>query len=279
MRGMLHRTVVVGLGLGLGLLGCADAAPVAPPAPPAPDPVAHLAAAGPAGAPLLPDLQTVVPQQLQLVNAHKQELLRFSNGIANTGAGPLHLRPVFPIDGGQTTQDAVQSIFDAGGAVVREQVVSRFEFHPEHNHWHIDAVALFELRSGSPTGPVVGGQSVKTTFCLVDWYKLEGPSKTPERTYFDCSRESPYQGISPGWVDQYHQSVPGQQLVLTGAPPGLYYLVSTANPDGTFLESDLANNTAWVAFRLRRESRGNPKIEIVGRSPCAGALCGSPTNR
>ena len=48
-----------------------------------------------------------------------------------------------------------------------------FAFHPAHNHWHIGDVALFEVRKGSPTGPIVGGNSIKTTFCLIDWYKLD----------------------------------------------------------------------------------------------------------
>ena len=36
---------------------------------------------------LYPDLQTVVPLQLQIVNQDQREILRFSNGIANTGNG------------------------------------------------------------------------------------------------------------------------------------------------------------------------------------------------
>ena len=44
---------------------------------------------------LYPDLRTVVPTQLQLVNEHQHEVLRFSNGIANTGGGPWAVRPDF----------------------------------------------------------------------------------------------------------------------------------------------------------------------------------------
>ena len=221
---------------------------------------------------LFPDLRTVVPQHLQIVNSHQRETLRFSNGIANTGEGPWRMRPVFPVDG-LSTQDAVQEILDKGGNIVLEKVVSQFQFHPEHNHWHIGNVALFEVRVGSLSGPIFGGNSRKTTFCLIDWYKLEGNSPTTERTYFECN--STYQGISPGWVDQYHQSTEGQDLDVTGAPPGIYFLISTANPDGIFLEKDLSNNTAWLKFDLRRDSNGNPKIQILDHSPCGGpGMCG-----
>ena len=156
---------------------------------------------------------------------------------------------------------------------MQEKVVSQFEFHEAHNHWHINGVALFEVRIGSSTGPVFGSISVKTTFCLIDWYKLDGNSKTPERAYFDCNGS--YQGISPGWVDQYHQATEGQDLDISGIPEGTYYLVSTSNPDRVFIEKDFSNNMAWVSFRIKRESSGNPKIEITGHSSCdSPGLCG-----
>ncbi len=221
----------------------------------------------------LPDLRTVVPLHLQLVNKQQREILRFSNGVANTGVGPWRMRPGFPISDTLQVQEAIQEILDVHGNVVEEKVVSRFAFHEQHNHWHIDGIALFEVRQGSPSGPVFGGNSLKTTFCLIDWYKLEGNSNALNRVYSDCA--GAYQGISPGWVDQYHQATNGQQLDITGAPEGFYYLVSTANPDKVFIEKDYSNNTAWVGFYLRRFSNGNPKVEIINHSPCdSPGLCG-----
>lgn len=219
---------------------------------------------------LYPDLQTVVPDHLQLVNAHQREILRFSNGIANTGDGDWRLRPDFQ----PTDTVAIQEILDANGSIVDEQETSIYEFHPEHNHWHLADIALFEVRKDSPTGNVVGENSIKVTFCLIDWYKLVGNSPKTERTYFDC--ETSYQGISPGWVDQYHQATFGQQLDITGAEEGTYYLVSTSNPDGLYLESDYDNNTAWTEFVLTRDSKGNPKIEVTGHSECeqGSGMCG-----
>jgi hypothetical protein len=248
---------------------------------------------------LLPDLRTVVPTHLNLVNEHQREVLRFSNGIANTGPGPWALRPEPSIETAratnQSTVSAVQEIRDSGAYykcgeqpkqvtacynVVSESVAGTFLFHPEHNHWHIDHVALFEVRKGSPTGPVVGGNSIKTTFCLIDWYKLEDNSPAAERVFFDCY--SSFQGISSGWVDQYHQSTSGQQVDLTGVPDGTdYYLVSTANHAGIFAELDKTNNTAWVQFSLTSDSKGNRKVTVTGHSPCeTPGLCGEhSTNR
>jgi hypothetical protein len=250
---------------------------------------------GPSAAGLLPDMRTVVPTHLQLVNEHQQETLRFSNGIANTGPGPWALRPDPPLSDALTTVSAIQEIRDSNADykcgeqpkqvttcynVVSERVAGTFEYHPAHNHWHIGDVALFEVRKGSPTGPIVGGNSIKTTFCLIDWYKLDDNPKTPERVFFDCYRS--FQGISSGWVDQYHQSTEGQQLDMTGVPEANdYYLVSTANYAQRFTESDYTNNTAWVKFRLYKDSKGNRKVEVTDHSPCeTPGLCGErSTNR
>ena len=155
-----------------------------------------------------------------------------------------------------------------------EHDASTFAFHPAHNHWHVGDIALFEVRRGSPTGPVVAGASVKSTFCLIDWYKLMDNSSTKAREFWDCAAS--YQGISPGSVDAYHHSTPGQQLDVTLAPEADdLYLGSTSNHAGVFAEADTTNNTEWVRFRLFRDSNGNRKIKVTDHSPCENSdLCG-----
>src|ERR687895_185681 len=77
---------------------------------------AAIAAAGggkPGSTALYPDMRTVVPAHLQLVNEHQRETLRFSNGIANTGAGPWALRPDPPVAEATTTVTALQEIRDS----------------------------------------------------------------------------------------------------------------------------------------------------------------------
>jgi Lysyl oxidase len=251
--------------------------------------VARSAAGPPASS--LPDLRTVVPTHLQLTKKDGRELIRFSNGIANTGGGPWALRPdPFPRDAPAETAtlDAVQELRSSNDVykcgeqpkqvtacytVLSERVAGTFEFHPQHNHWHIGDVALFEVRKGSPTGPVVGGNSIKTTFCLIDWYKLEGNSATSDRTFWDCAAS--YQGIKSGWVDQYHHALDGQSVDMTGQPNASdYYLVSTANYARAFTETNYANNTAWVRFTL--SGSGNRAVAVTASSPCAmgSGLCG-----
>jgi Lysyl oxidase len=249
---------------------------------------------------LLPDIQTVVPRHLSIQNQQQRDVLRFANGIANTGAGPLALRPEPELDVarelGLTTVAAVQEFWDSNAFyrcgeqpkqvtechnVVSERVTGEFVFHPEHNHWHIGDTALFEVRKGSPTGPIMGGNSIKTTFCLIDSYKLVGNQPTRDRLFWDCYNS--YQGIAPGWVDQYHHSLPGMELDITDLPDGNdYYLVSSSNFAGVFTESNPSNNTAWTKFRLFKDSNGNRKIEVTGNSPCVmgSGMCGeNATNR
>jgi Lysyl oxidase len=242
----------------------------------------------PSGTALYPDLRTVVPAHLNLVNQQQDEFLRFSNGVANTGAGPWAIRPDPPPEDATTVTAAVQEFRDSNALykcgeqpkqvtdcynVVDEQVAGVYEYHPAHHHWHIGDIALFEVRQGSPTGPIVGGNSIKTTFCLIDWYSLAENSATSERTFFDCFA---IQGISSGWVDQYHMATVGQQVVLTNVPDrNDYYLVSTANYARTFVETNYTNNTAWVKFTLTSDSNGNRKVTVIDHSPCGSpGLCG-----
>ena len=113
---------------------------------------------------------------------------------------------------------------------------------------------------------------MKVTSCLIDWIRLEGNSPDNERGYSSC--DSGVQGVSPGWVDQYHMALEGQSIDITHANPGIYYLVSKANPKGFFIEDDYNNDEAWVKFDLKRDSSGNPKITIVDHSACTDGLCG-----
>jgi hypothetical protein len=229
------------------------------------------------GTPLYPDLRSANPHHFTVQNDHQHEWIRFSNLIANTGQGGLRLRPEHDLQANITT--GFQEVMDAAGNIVIDQPVSEFVFHPAHNHWHMQSVALFEIRTaaddgrGGRFGQVFSNQSQKTSFCLIDVIKLEGNSNSTDRTYWDCFPDE-HQGISAGWGDQYHHELAGQELEITGAKPGIYYLISTANPEGRYLETTTANNTAWTSFRITRDSNGNPKITEVSSSPCSGTLCG-----
>jgi hypothetical protein len=208
-------------------------------------------------------------------------MLRFSTTHINVGDGPLQIRgggQVAPcvIDGTRYAQCtyATQEVLDADGNIVRTNPAGVAFFHPQHNHWHQSAVALFEIRAGTVDGPALS-VGTKITFCLVDNDQTVLVKKGSSRVYFECNAE--LQGISVGWSDDYHQSTEGQELEITGAPEGIYYLVHHADPENHWLETDKVNNLAWVKFFLSRHG-ANPKITILEQSACTRTTCGSPSN-
>lgn len=245
---------------------------------------------------LLPDLMTVVPKHLGIQNAQQREWLRFSNGLSNVGLGPWWLEPEFPgADAAVSCQGAYQVITGPEHFPDRQLLTDgstiptpadayqtrckkgSFDYHETHNHWHIDNVGEFKVCTASafsadgkdcaPASTATGDPTVgiKYTFCLIDWYKLADNTASSDdtRNFFDCA--SGLQGITPGWVDQYHHTTDGQEVEITGLPAGAYVLVSTVNVgalDGTpiYEEEDITNNTSYVRFDLDRSSKGNPKI-------------------
>ena len=112
-------------------------------------------------------------RHLQLVNAQQREHPALLQRHRQHRRGPLgYARPSRPSQRRRPLTTAVQEIRDSGASyrcgeqpkqvtacynVVSEHVAGTFVFHPAHNHWHIGDVALFEIRKGSPTGPIVGG--------------------------------------------------------------------------------------------------------------------------
>ena len=218
---------------------------------------------------------------LQIQNEHRREMLRFSTTHINGGDGPLQVRgggQVAPcvIDNVPFAQctHATQEILDVSGNIVLTHPAGVAFFHPQHNHWHQSDVALFQIRVGTLNGRVWSA-GAKITFCLVDNDQTLLVKKGSSRVYFECNAE--LQGISVGWSDDYHQSTEGQELDITGAPEGVYYLTHLADPENHWLEKDEFNNFAWVKFFLSRQG-ANAKIMVLEQSACTQATCGSPSN-
>ena len=117
---------------------------------------------------LYPDLRTVVPTHLAIANQQQRDILRFSNGIANTGHGPWAVRAEHELLDENQTTTAIQEIrttndrYECGSQpkqvsacyeIVAEQAASVFEYHPSHHHWHTAGAAGFEVQAGLSRGP------------------------------------------------------------------------------------------------------------------------------
>lgn len=227
---------------------------------------------------ILPDISPGVPKHLNIHNQQQNEYLRFTNVWANVGDGTLEFFPedpfTHPVEG--ELQNAKQYLYDENGDIgniensIWNATVSSFIFHETHNHWHIDDIGLYSLRTydeNNPTTPgdiVPGMNSTKVGFCITNVFKYDGSeSPTSQRTYWDC--EVGFQGIEPGWADQYHQSTDGNQINMTGLANDHYFLVHSWNPESAFVDADNTNDEAWVLFELSQENNGNGnrKITIV----------------
>src|SRR5206468_7478605 len=99
-----------------------------------------------------------------------RKLLRFSTTIANLGEGPLEVIPTNNAATGMT--DAYQRLYghdDQGNwFVANTSYVGTFIFHPEHEHWHMEDFARYELHDVAPDGSVGGtvlASSEKVSFC------------------------------------------------------------------------------------------------------------------
>lgn len=223
--------------------------------------------AAPAGSEHLPDLQTLKPSDLAVDTSGGGRVVRFSNTVVNLGDGRLELRPVNPpttlfgLFQTQGTTRAYQVIYthNASGSwtKAREQQVGTFQFHASHNHWHFEKFARYELYNSAADGSrgtSLNRLAEKTTFCIIDTDHVNSTlTHSGTRTYTGCGRNSTT-GLTVGWGDKYGANLDGQSIDIRGLPDGDYWLMSTADYGGKILETNEANNSAEVKFRLTGNS-------------------------
>src|ERR1041385_9185045 len=142
--------------------------------------VTNISFGGPAGAIHYPDLRTLPPSDIGIEYdaTTGRKLLRFSNTIANLGEGPME---VIPTNNAATaTTDAYQRLYSHdehdNWQVANTVKVGSFVFHPEHNHWHFEDFARYELHDVAPDGSIgstVLASSEKVSFCLTDYVAVD----------------------------------------------------------------------------------------------------------
>lgn len=233
---------------------------------------------------LLPDLQTLLPQDLEIVSVRSgrniEKRLRFDNEVLNRGTGPLELYPD-SVNCDPGSRMAIQRIYQDSGLaspgvfqrgddnVVTTHNAGCMRFHPQHRHWHFDDFAKYELKTLNADGTVGGTvevvgrlvQSTKVSFCIIDVHHRESLPGSPASAYYtQCGRDSTL-GISIGWSDEYHSTLAGQYVDITGVANGTYCLVSTADPLTKLADSNRGNNVAGV------------RVTINGGTATAGSAC------
>lgn len=210
---------------------------------------------------LLPDLLTLPPEHLRVVENQSsgKRLLRFSNSVMNLGQAAAELWGEREDEEDDTVQIS-QKIFRTDGSFYF-RLVGDFVYHPIHNHWHWDNFSEYEIWTIKTNGEldIPVATSGKVGYCLrdntlvpadlidLDAYGLEDVSFNPR--YLDCGWRR--QGISPGWVDTYRYTTPGQYVEVTHLEDGNYALLSIVDPDNNLSESNDANNAVVAYFRLQ----------------------------
>jgi hypothetical protein len=235
------------------------------------------------GAALLPDLVTLPVEARDIVVTRERgrPVLRFSNRIANRGAGPLEAFPSAAstnCDGdGDPANDRVasQRVFaDANASgwfergidtVASERAFGCVRYHPAHDHWHVLRSAAYTLRR--EPGGRRSARSRKVGFCHGDNVLVRpGPGVPAEPVYPFGSLaprrcdEHATQGISVGYADLYALDLPGQALPIDGLGRGRYCLVSRADPENLLVEREERNNARRTRVAVRPGSLSVRKL-------------------
>jgi Lysyl oxidase len=217
---------------------------------------------------LLPDLAMARLRHIGTTRrANGQRFLRFSTIIVNVGEGPFELRS--KRSPGSPTWSAEQVLHKNAGpsqAVPVSKVKLVYE-GDGHDHWHVHDLERYELVPQPPGGQRRIGK--KVGFCFFDNYgyglELPGAPEGPGYGEAGCGTRSSVRlrtGLSVGWGDIYHRSLPGQYIDITGLPSGRYRLKATADHDNLFTEQDDDNNSTWADLWIRE--RG---MAVLGRAP------------
>jgi len=235
----------------------------------------------PAVAELLPDLEQRPPADLSLRTvkrgSRRHFLLGFDSATDNIGLGPVILsahRSSRSVPFMRASQRARRA---RGSRRTYAQIgVLRYVHSSTHNHWHILGFQRYELRRIADNGLVV--RDHKSGFCLADHY-AHAPGTfayEPRHPVFMdyCEQGNPkalsvFEGTSVGYTDRYPSYFHGQNLDLTGVPPGNYLLVHRSNRRLLLHELRYENNAASLRIRIRwphGRSR-QPSVAIVRTCP------------
>jgi hypothetical protein len=203
---------------------------------------------------LFPNLIPLPARDLRITWESGERLLRFTTTSWNGGNGPLELRPG-DVDTGSNPpkQQLIQRVYNNDGTFTDVPIRTWMEWHPTHNHFHVDDYAVYTLQAASAPGNSLS-TGAKTTFCIIDTDRvnLKLPGAPKHAAYTACALDR--QGMSVGWGDSYGYWLEGQSLPITGLPDGDYILRIEVDPKHHFLETNTTDNTSTVNLRITGDS-------------------------
>ena len=100
-------------------------------------------------------MRSVQPTDLRIDMINGRRWLRFTSQLANTGRGPVEVRPNDAVPCGPKKRHATQILYrdvNRTGRFERDhdtrlarRSVGCMVFHPSHHHWHFEAAARYTL--------------------------------------------------------------------------------------------------------------------------------------
>jgi hypothetical protein len=219
---------------------------------------------------LLPDLRAIPARDFHIQetenNRNNIRLLRFSQGFANVGRGPLQVRRGRSgrYCRGRGRATGYQDIYFSDGSKKSVRLKECMLYHPQHKHWHVAKVARYDLCTiDTQTERIdqIIRSSDKVSFCLIDEFRMprryyDGPRYS--KRYTSCKTR--VSGITPGWIDEYDYKTYGQWVNITNVEDGLYYLRTIINPTRLLIESAISNN---IGLRLIRIYDNGKKVQVI----------------
>jgi hypothetical protein len=237
-----------------------------PPSPPTPPP--------PRPDELLPDLDQRAPAGVTISVSERRFLLGFTSATDNVGRGPIWIRGRRPSPAhGPMSANQLIRLVGGGVRVVRDVGLIRYTWSPSHSHWHLLRFQSYELRRASDYRLLVRDR--KSGFCLADHWGLARHRVrgfTGAHFLGNCGQGRPdllsvEQGTSIGYTDRYPAHFHGQNVDVTGLPPGIYVLVHRADPLGRLRERTRTNNSASARIRLTWPNGHSrpPRVAVLRR--------------
>lgn len=121
-----------------------------------------------------------------------------------------------------------------------------FVLSASHGHYHLIDFNQFQFYDGNGDPTAVGA---KQAFCLEDSERIDPNAGPPQ--FNDCNTN---QGVTAGWADLYHDTLPCQYVVIDNLPDGDFTLLSTTNAKRLFPEDTFDDNTICTGLRIQGNS-------------------------
>ena len=214
--------------------------------------------------------------------------LRFTSEIDNVGLGLLQLRLPWaaarsgpPRSGFVPGECNAEQVITMSDGSQRTRAAGPCEWHKAHAHFHYRDLVEYSLHSVTAdggTGRLVA-RSLKASFCLADdgyfGFARRGPNgprnyagqpgcNVPATATLPSGNAWIHEGISPGWGDIYTWDTPDQYIDISTVWPGVYDIVSRANPAGALLVAGTSEPCATTRIKLTATA-----VKVLARNiPC-----------